>query len=62
MQTISGARTSVDQAAAALAAELGDQELALDRWSAVAEATSDRVLAARADFGAALAAYHLGRR
>ena len=56
-----GARTRVDQAAAALAAELGDQELALDRWTAVAEATSDRALAARAGFGAALAAYHLGR-
>jgi DNA-binding CsgD family transcriptional regulator/TPR repeat protein len=57
----SGIRTSVDQAAAALAAELGDQELALDRWSAIAQATSDRVAAARAEFGAGLAAYHLGR-
>ena len=57
-----GIRTSVDQAAASLAGELGDQALALDRWSAVARATPDRVVAARSEFGAALAAYHLGRR
>ena len=38
-----GTRTRVDAAAAALAAELGDQDLALERWAAVAEATSDRV-------------------
>ena len=56
-----GIRARVDQAAASLAAELGDQDLALDRWSAVAGAASDRVTAARAEFGAALAAYHLGR-
>ena len=35
-------RTFVDQAAAALAAELGDQALALDRWAAVAAAVTDR--------------------
>jgi DNA-binding CsgD family transcriptional regulator len=57
----SGVRVSVDRAAAALAAELGDQALALDRWSAVARATPDHGMAARAEFGAALAAYHLGR-
>jgi DNA-binding CsgD family transcriptional regulator len=56
-----GVRTDVDRAAATLAGELGDQALALDRWSAVAGATHERVVAARADFGAALAAYHLGR-
>jgi DNA-binding CsgD family transcriptional regulator len=54
-------RTHVDAAAASLAAELGDQELALDRWSAVATRTSDRAAAAHAAFGAALASYHLGR-
>jgi DNA-binding CsgD family transcriptional regulator len=57
-----GIRLRVDEAAAALADELGDQALALDRWSAVAHATTDDALAARAEFGAALAAYHLGRR
>jgi DNA-binding CsgD family transcriptional regulator len=56
-----GVRMHVDRAAASLAAELGDQELALDRWSAVADATSDRVVAARAAYGAGLAAYHLER-
>jgi DNA-binding CsgD family transcriptional regulator len=55
-------RTRVDQAAAALAEELGDQELALDRWSVVARATTDQGTAARAEFGAAMAAYHLGRQ
>ena len=55
-------RVQVDQAAASLAEELGDQALALDRWSTLAGATSDPGLAARAEFGAALAAYHLGRR
>jgi DNA-binding CsgD family transcriptional regulator len=55
-------RVRVDQAAATLAEELGDQALALDRWSTLARAASDPSLAARAEFGAALAAYHLGRR
>jgi DNA-binding CsgD family transcriptional regulator len=55
-------RVGVDRAAAALAAELGDQVLAVDRWSAVARDTTDPGLAARAEFGAALAAYHHGRR
>jgi DNA-binding CsgD family transcriptional regulator len=54
-------RIRVDQAAATLAEELGDQALALDRWSTLDHATSDPSLAARAEFGAALAAYHLGR-
>jgi DNA-binding CsgD family transcriptional regulator len=54
-------RVRVDQAAATLAEELGDQALALDRWSTLARATSDPSMAARAEFGAALAAYHLGR-
>ena len=56
-----GVRVRVDEAAASLAAELGDQVLALERWSRVAGATTDRALAARADLGAALAAYDLGR-
>jgi hypothetical protein len=56
-----GTRATVDAATARLAAELGDQDFALDRWSRVAEATSDRDLTARADLGAALAAYDLGR-
>jgi DNA-binding CsgD family transcriptional regulator len=56
------ARASVDRAAAALAAELGDQLLASDRWSAVERETSDPQVAAHAGYGAALAAYHLGRR
>jgi DNA-binding CsgD family transcriptional regulator len=56
------ARTSVDRAAAALAAELGDQLLASDRWSAVERAARDPRVAAHAAFGAALAAYHLRRR
>jgi DNA-binding CsgD family transcriptional regulator len=55
-------RARVDHAAAALAEELGDQALALDRWSTLARSTSDPGLAARAEFGAALAAYHLARR
>jgi AAA ATPase domain len=55
-------RVRVDQAAATLAEELGDQALALDRWSTLAGATGDPSLAARAEFGAARAAYHLGRR
>jgi DNA-binding CsgD family transcriptional regulator/tetratricopeptide (TPR) repeat protein len=55
-------RLRVDQAAATLAEELGDQDLALDRWSTLARATTDPSAAARAEFGAALAAYHLGRR
>jgi DNA-binding CsgD family transcriptional regulator len=55
-------RIRVDQAAATLAEELGDQALAIDRWSTLARATSYPSLAARAEFGAALAAYHLGRR
>lgn len=55
-------RVRMDQAAATLAEELGDQALALDRWSMLAGATSEPSLAARAEFGAALAAYHLGRR
>jgi hypothetical protein len=54
-------RVRVDEAAASLAAELGDQALALERWSRVAGATTDRALAARADLGAAFAAYDLGR-
>ena len=56
-----GVRVRVDEAAASLAAELGDQALALERWSRVAGATTDRALAARADLGAAFAAYDLGR-
>ena len=55
-------RATIDRAAAGLAAELGDQALALERWSAARRATTDPELAARADLGAALAAYHLGRR
>ena len=55
-------RVRVDHAAATLAEELGDQELALDRWSIVARAADDPSLAARAEFGAARAAYNLGRR
>ena len=56
-----GVHVRVDEAAASLAAELGDQTLALERWSRVATATTDRALAARADLGAAFAAYDLGR-
>ncbi len=55
-------RVRVDEAAANLAEELGDQALALDRWSTIARATRDPTPAARAEFGAALAAYHLGHR
>ena len=54
-------RVRVDEAAASLAAELGDQVLALERWSSVVGATTDRAMAARADLGAAFAAYDLGR-
>jgi DNA-binding CsgD family transcriptional regulator len=55
-------RVSVDEAAAALADELGDQALALDLWARVAGGTTDEAIAARAEFGAARSAYHLGRR
>jgi DNA-binding CsgD family transcriptional regulator len=55
------ARIRVDEAAATLAAELGDQALALELWTAVATTTPDRSLLARAELGAAAAAYHLGR-
>lgn len=51
----------LDHAAASLADELGDQALALDRWSTLARATSEGQVAARAEFGAALASYHLER-
>jgi DNA-binding CsgD family transcriptional regulator len=53
-------RGMVDEAAAILAAELGDQRLALDLWSAIARATGNRTAGARAELGASLAAYHLG--
>ena len=56
-----GVRVGVDEALASLGAELGDQAFALERWSAVAGATTDRGLSARASLGAALAAYDLGR-
>ncbi len=56
-----GVRVVVDQATASLAAELGDQAFALERWTAVAGATSDSDLIARACLGAAVAAYDLGR-
>ena len=55
-------RVRVDAAAAGLADELGDQALALDLWSTVAGATTDDAIAARAEFGAASSAYHLGLR
>ena len=55
-------RVSVDEAAAALADELGDQALAIDLWAKVTGATTDDAIAARAEFGAARSAYHLGRR
>ena len=55
-----GVRVRVDEAAASLGAELGDQAFALERWSKVAGATTDRELLARADLGAAFAAYDLG--
>ena len=54
-------RVRVDQAAATSADELGDQALALELWATVAGATTEESIAARAEFGAALAAYHLGR-
>ena len=54
-------RVRVDEAAAALADELGDQALALDLWATVAGATMHEADAAHSEFGAALAAYHLGR-
>ncbi len=56
-----GPRVRVDEAAASLCAELGDRAFALEQWSNVAGATTDRALAARADLGAAVAAYDLGR-
>ena len=56
-----GERLRVDHAAAILAAELGDQPLALDLWRSVRSGTTDAELAARADFGASLSAYHVGR-
>ncbi len=52
---------AVDEAMASLAAELGDQSFALERWTRLAAATKDRDLTARAHLGAALAAYDLGR-
>lgn len=54
-------RLRLDEAMATLAAELDDAPFALDRWARVAALTSDRPLAARADLGAAQAAYDLGR-
>ena len=54
-------RATVEHAAAALAAELGDQALAFDLWSKAGVATTELEAAARADLGAALAAYHLGQ-
>ena len=48
-------RVRVDEAAASLAAELGDQALALERWSRVAARHDRSALAARADLGAAFA-------
>jgi DNA-binding CsgD family transcriptional regulator len=56
-----GVRVRVDEAAASLGAELGDQAFALEQWSRVAGATPDRGLSARANLGAAIAAYDLGR-
>ena len=54
-------RATVEAAAAALAAELGDQAVAVDLWSRARAGTTDPEAAARADLGAALAAYHLGK-
>ena len=54
-------RGAVEQSAAALAAELGDQELAFDLWSRARAGATDPEAAARADLGASLSAYHLGR-
>jgi DNA-binding CsgD family transcriptional regulator len=54
-------RAAVDGAAAALAAELGDQALALELWSRTRAGVTDPEAAARAELGASLSAYHLGR-
>ena len=56
-----GVVVALDEAMASLAAELGDQSFALERWIGVAAATTDRDLTARAHLAAALAAYDLGR-
>ena len=53
-------RLALDRAIAILAAELGEQELALERWLRVADASGDPGERQRAQTEAARAAYRLG--
>ena len=55
------ARLRLDRALGALAADLGEQELAIDRWIRVSRAETDAAARQAADLEAARAAYRLGR-
>jgi DNA-binding CsgD family transcriptional regulator len=55
------ARAELKRAVAALAADIGEQEVALERWSDVARSERDAVLRAQAEVAAGTAAYRLGR-
>ncbi|MEO8463288.1 MAG: ATP-binding protein, partial [Chloroflexota bacterium] len=52
-------RVALDRGLGELAAALGDQELALDRWTRVSDETSDLATRQEAEIEAAQAAFHL---